>query len=150
MCVWLGHLSNQLRLLTCAFLLVSDWASVRTASCNLSCPAHGSGWCNWAIASCSRTCQSLLTCVSTSCRVSSEAWRMVHPGRTPWCLWQWGRHAVRHGQTGVTCLMAERFVASNISWHFLIHLFLGRRCWQVVEGIELMSITKIALPLGLR
>jgi hypothetical protein len=147
--VWLCHLSNKLWLLTCAFLFVSNRTSVRTSSSHLSCPAHGSGR-NRAFASRPCTCQPLLTCIPTSCSVSGKAWRVVHPGWASRCLRQWRRHAVWHWQPRDAGLCSQGFVACSVPRYFLERLLLRGRGGQVIEGVELVAITVVALSLGLR
>ena len=49
-CKRLGHLPYQLGLLTCAFLSVSSWTSMRTTSGDLCSPTDGPR-CYWAICS---------------------------------------------------------------------------------------------------
>jgi hypothetical protein len=149
MCIWLRHLPDQLRLLTSAFLLVSNRAGMRTASSHLGCPTHGS-LCSWAIASYPRTSQSLLTCIPTSCSVARESWRVVHLGRAPWCLWHRCRHAVRHGQTGEARLLSQAPVARHVARCLLESLLLSCGSWEIVKRVELMAVTVVALTLGLR
>jgi hypothetical protein len=146
---WLCHLPDQLRLLT-RTLLAESRTCVGAAGSNLCLPADGpSCRCDGPCASRRRTCQTLFTGIPTSSSVSSKSWCVVSLGRALGCLRQRCCHTVWHWQTRRTGLRSKRLRAGGVAWGLLIlPLFSGRR-WQVVEEVELVTVTEVALSLRL-